>query len=121
MKLPLVASVLRAWHNSYLILPCTARVKRDNLKSELAEIGTCRPIRRQLEKSAIGGYRCKSRIATPLTKQCNQNDGCSESKLRSCGLRQFNLARQDLQNTSAAVSEVKRTDGPRACTAQFDS
>jgi hypothetical protein len=43
-------------------------------------------------------------MGTPLTKQWNQNYGCSESKLRSCSLRRFNLARQDLQNTFATVS-----------------
>ena len=44
-------------------------------------------------------YCCKSRLATPLTKQWNQNYRCRESKLRLCSLRRFNLARQDLQNT----------------------
>jgi hypothetical protein len=54
--------------------------------------------------SAHGRYCCKSRMATPPTKQWNQNYRCSESKLRSCSLRRFNLARQDLQNTFATWS-----------------
>jgi hypothetical protein len=43
-------------------------------------------------------------MGTPLTKQWNPNYGYCESKLRSCSLRRFNLARQDLQNTFATTS-----------------
>ena len=58
--------------------------------------------------SARCRYCCKSRMGTRLTKQWNQNYGCSESKLRYCSLRRFNLARQDPQNTFATLSAKSR-------------